>query len=184
MTDLKTEIRHDAAYNEFLNITLKQAFDEHKQLLIDIDNIQMSAYKTCLWVNAFVVTGLCSVLSLADLRLSDLDGLRPIFGAGLCVASLWSIVNFLGAAFAYRGRPMKKVTKFYAQKVDLARNKGACAAKTIWITELDKILQSARKDNAVVMDTVHNWTRSTMAAAALGTVSTVLFFVDNLLSVG
>lgn len=45
------EHQPDEHYAEFLNITLKQAFDEWKILTIDVDNIQSNSLKTYLWLN-------------------------------------------------------------------------------------------------------------------------------------
>ena len=179
MTENKKSTITESDYNEFLNITLKQAFDEHKQILVDLDNIQGTACKNYLWMNALIVTGLCSILSIADLNIHNLDGLRPIFGAGLCVAILWSIYNFLKSAHAYRGASMKSVTDFYLQKVNLAYWGSRTEAKVEWIVELDNILQRARGESMEAMDAIHQLNHSTMAAACLGTFSTVLFFLDN-----
>ena len=107
------EHQPDEHYAEFLNITLKQAFDEWKILTIDVDNIQSNSLKTYLWLNALVTTGLFSLIAYADLSLASMSGLMPIYGAGLAIAALASIASFIKASRMLQGTSSKAVTRFY-----------------------------------------------------------------------
>ena len=114
------EHQPDEHYAEFLNITLKQAFDEWKILTIDVDNIQSNSLKTYLWLNALVTTGLFSLIAYADLSLAAMSGLMPIYGAGLAIAALASIASFIKASRMLQGTSSKAVTRFYNDQVHVA----------------------------------------------------------------
>lgn len=179
MTENKTPAINCVDYNEFLNITLKEAFEEHKLHFIDLYNMQSTGIRNYLWMNVVITSALCSILAFADLNIHELDGLRPIFGPGICIATALSIYTFIKAALTYRGLGMASVTEFYYQKINQAYWEGNLETKAAWIAELDSIIQDARGYSCVVAEKIHELNTATVTAASIGAISTLLFFLDN-----
>lgn len=175
------EHQPDEHYAEFLNITLKQAFDEWKILTIDVDNIQSNSLKTYLWLNALVTTGLFSLIAYADLSLAAMSGLMPIYGAGLAIAALASIASFIKASRMLQGTSSKAVTRFYNDQVHVAYYEGTYKAKQDWIWQLDRTITNERRKSLKVAEDIHKLNHETCFATLLGAASAALFFIDNLL---
>lgn len=82
-------------YNAFLDTTLKTAIDEHKLLLVDLDNIHTGILKQYLWLSALLVGAFASLIGFDQPHLSTIDTLQAIYTAGLTAAAAVAIYAFI-----------------------------------------------------------------------------------------
>lgn len=176
------EHQPDEHYAEFLNITLKQEFDEWKLHVIDIDNIQSNVLKTYLWINALVATAIISLLAYVDLRFATMNAATAIYGAGLAGAALWAIASFITAIRMLVGTTAKATTEFYLQKINVAYYDGTVNAKQDWIAEMDRIITDLRGYNNEIAQNIHALNQHTCSAAILGAASAAILFISNLVT--
>ena len=172
-------------YNAFLDTTLKAAIDEHKLLLVDLDNIHTGILKQYLWLSALLVGAFASLIGFDQPHLSAMDMLQAIYTAGLTTAAAVSIYAFILSIRLLCDSSIAPITPHYGNQLHeaygLDKTFKVPDAKQDWILSISDTIEQSRKAYSQTGIRSRTINHALVFSAVLGAFSASLLLMEHLL---
>lgn len=172
-------------YNAFLDFTLKAAIDEHKLLLVDLDNIHTGVIKQYLWLSALIIGAIASLIGFDQPRFSSMNTVQAIYTAGLTVAAAVSIYAFILSVNLLSNSSIAPITHHYGEQLSKAYGSDetdhVSVTKQNWILYISDIIERNRKEYNQCGIRSRTVNRAVVFSAVLSAFSAGLLLLEHLL---
>lgn len=181
MTDTKTTYKE---YSSFVDFVLKTAIDEHKLLLVDLDNAQLGTLKQYLWLSALIIGAIASLIGYDQPQMASMNLPQAIYCAGLTIAASSATYAFIQSIRLMCDSNIQPITHHYNQPLWDAfgddESYKVLTGKQLWVDQISNNIRDARKNFNRIGRQMRPINHAIVFSAVLGALSTGLFFLNFL----